>query len=45
MLDNLVVKDVRELYYYIVVPKRYKLCFFYKLAINVKDRVIRYIYC
>jgi hypothetical protein len=40
MLNNLVVKDVRELYYYIVMSKQYKLRFFCKLAINVKDYVI-----
>jgi hypothetical protein len=40
MLNNLVVKDMCELYYYIIVSKQYKLCFLCKLAINVKDCVV-----
>jgi hypothetical protein len=40
MSNNLVIKDVRELYYRVVVSKQYKLCFFCKLAINVKDYVV-----
>jgi hypothetical protein len=40
MSNNLVVKNVRELYYCVVMSKQYKLRFFCKLAINVKDCVV-----
>jgi hypothetical protein len=40
MLNNSVVKDMRELYYYIVMSKQYKLYFFCKLAVNIKDCVV-----
>jgi hypothetical protein len=40
MSNNLVVKDMCELYYYVIISKQYKLCFFRELAINVKDCVV-----
>jgi hypothetical protein len=40
MSNNLVVKDIYKLYYYIIVSKQYKLYFFRKLVINVKDYVV-----
>jgi hypothetical protein len=40
MSNNLVVKDMCELYCRVIVSEQYKLCFFRELAINVKDCVV-----